>query len=803
MTFYSHSKQAENGIRTGTKLLKDHIKGVAEKAVAGLGNDIDLTLKHEELRELVTVAAIFHDIGKYTNYFQNYLLNKGPRNNLLKQHSRIGGILAYNYLKNKDLKTAIIALYIVFNHHNSLEKLDKLPSLIDENLEYIFNCQKENLRNNIPTIEEEISLTSLNNLFEFPNAKDIRRFVRRWIIKDFSIKDYYTINYLFSLLIEADKLDASDTRPYKSSEIFANAVDERFKNTLADRTETDLGKLTNSELRTFCRKQVSKHTENKNILNNYLFTLTAPTGIGKTMISLDFALKLKNKIKEHTGNETKIIYALPFINIIEQAISEYEKTLPVNAKILGHYQYADVFGQSNNDDEKNYNQKLMEMETWQSDVIITSYVQFFETLIGNRNKLLKKFHHYAGAIIILDEVQTLRLDIMPLIGAALYYLSKFLKARIVLMTATKPKIFGLAKREILGEDTDFEPLELLSNHEEVFKCFNRTKIVPLINIELNKDEQSKDFIERIFSEKWEIKKSCIIVCNTVKRSIALYDAIKDYLQKEGFKNPIYYLSTNIVPCQRLGRIEGIKKDIKEDKAPILVSTQVVEAGVDLDFDIGFRDIGPIDSLIQVAGRINRNNDFKKANSPLYIVDFNESQKIYGRITYEQAKKALNQKESFGENEYLQLINEYFNNIADVKAFSKSKILFESMKKLNYTSDLTDDQPVSEFRIIQESKNTVSVFIEFDEIASETLRCYELFKKGKIAKSDFEIYKRDFNQRIIAIPDYLLEALKSEGNRTKISDNLYVVQNDIIENYYNNETGFIRSSTSNDITTVML
>src|SRR5690554_5724458 len=110
----------------------------------------------------------------------------------------------------------------------------------------------------------------------------------------------------------------------------------------------------------------------------------------------------------------------------------------------------------------------MAMDTWQADIVITSFVQFFQTLIGKRNKLLKKFNHFANAIIILDEVQALRLDQMPLLGASLFYLSKFLKSRIILMTATRPKIFELAEQEILdklGEKVN--PKELLINYEEV------------------------------------------------------------------------------------------------------------------------------------------------------------------------------------------------------------------------------------------------------------------------------------------------------------------------------------------------
>jgi len=121
----------------------------------------------------------------------------------------------------------------------------------------------------------------------------------------------------------------------------------------------------------------------------------------------------------------------------------------------------------------------MMLDTWQADIIITSFVQFFETLIGNRNKLLKKFNHFANAIIILDEVQTLRLEYLPLLGSVLFYLSKFLKSRIVLMSATRPKIFELAQQEIVKSPILYK--ELLVNHEEVFALFNRTSIHPILD----------------------------------------------------------------------------------------------------------------------------------------------------------------------------------------------------------------------------------------------------------------------------------------------------------------------------------
>jgi CRISPR-associated endonuclease/helicase Cas3 len=738
MIFYSHSKPGPDGTKEGSKLLKVHIDGVLKKALFRLNDEVDLGLPKEDVKELLTLIVSLHDLGKYTSFFQNYLLQKEPIDQLLKHHSRIGALAAYNTLKEKNEKLAITALYLIFLHHSSLLNIDDIPAKLDRNLQHVFQRQRTNLENHISFIQEETGLKELEKLLEFPDERKIRRAIKIWAKKESNIHDYFIFNYLFSLLIEADKLDASDTGLYNPVALSSSAVDERFNKPQLKSDNKNLDQLSNNELRNFCRAEVVRHLHHPEILDHYLFTLTAPTGIGKTMTALDFALKLKEKIRNRNNFEAPIIYALPFINIIEQALKEYKDTLPGTAKVLGHYQFADVFGKSNDNDARNYNQKLMSLDTWQGDVVITSFVQFFETLIGNRNKLLKKFNHFAGAIIILDEVQTLRLDQMPLIGATLYYLAKFLKSRVILMTATKPKVFELAQKEILDKEGDLaKPFELLSSYQEVFQTFRRTKIIPLLNQEFDKDNVDMDFIEAIFAKKWSPGKSCLIVCNTVKRSIELHKAVSSFLEEREAQNPVFYLSTNIIPAHRFERIQQIKDALNDELAPILISTQVVEAGVDLDFDMGFRDIGPIDSIIQVAGRINRNNNLTKVDSPLYIIDFGDAHRIYGRITYEQAKKALKEKDEFFEKEYLDLITTYFDSISEKSSFAKYREIFKSMKSLKYDAENKNEHPVSSFKIIDDSQTSRAVFIEFGEYEAFLRDKYLQKIKGEITTEEFD------------------------------------------------------------------
>lgn len=793
MTFYSHSKKDDKGNVSGSKELKTHILGVLEKALFHFQEDLDLGFDSKELKALLKWVVNLHDLGKYTSYFQNYLLKNEPIDQTLKAHAQIGGFTAFNLLK-EDKKKALLTLYLIFLHHSQLIDPMDISLKLDDRKKWIIEKQIEKLNPVFSEIEKDISMNNIKNNTFYPEEKDIRNGFKRWVKKQATIQDYFLINYLFSLLIEGDKLDASNTIPYELKEIEENSVDKRFGT--PEIRSKPLTSLNNNELRNYCRAVVMSQLKDHHILDHYIFTLTAPTGIGKTMTALDFSLKLKEKIKNKAGTRARIIYGLPFINIIEQALNEYHKTLEnQDIKILGHYQFADIFGEDKTqetDEVQNYNQKIMALDTWQADIVITSFVQFFETLIGNRNKLLKKFNHFAHAIIILDEVQTLRLDQMPLLGAALFYLSKFLKSRIILMTATRPKIFELAQKEILSKQKEVvEPKELLTNFQDVFALFSRTAIHPLLDALKEEEDIPKRFVENIFSEKWEGDKSCIIVCNTVQLSIELYQKVSDYLEQNELDNPIYYLSTNIIPAHRFERIQQVGDNIKENKSPILIATQVVEAGVDLDFDMGFRDIGPIDSIIQVAGRINRNNNLKKKHSPLYIVDFNpkKTKRVYGLLSYLQSTKALRKQDVFKEEEYLELIEGYFNGISDKSSFKTAREFFRSMKKLHYSSDNKDTHPISSFRIIEESNFYATVFIENSEEAIEIQDKYLQKIKHEITKENFDRnWKLKFQQQIISVPQYLCDDLEPIN---KYEDNILVVAIQALKERYDLNTGFKR------------
>lgn len=791
--FYSHAGKDENGKKKGSKQLKVHTLGVLEKALGRFFENIQFKYSSEELKSLIKEICLFHDLGKYTSYFQDYLLGR-PFDEILKRHARFGAHAIYNRYKGQN-EIAWLAYYLVRNHHRSLHfplSGDSLFLSDTEKLKEDFEKQKASVLPILSIIFEELGIDKLESYLSTPDGGNIYDFLEEWLEDEEDIQNYFLINYLFSLLIEADKLDASYTDKFDFSFIPKNAVDQFLGQKKSIDNEQN-------RLRNQVREEVISQLSKPDILKFRIFLLAAPTGIGKTFTALDFALQLR----EMLPNNAQIITGLPFINIIEQTISEYEKVLnPHNINVLGHYQFAEVMkdekeGKGENDSEKNYSQKRMEINTWQGDVIVTSFVQLLQTMISNKNKLLLKFNHFAGAIVIMDEVQSLRLEQVPVIGAVIYFLSEFLNTRFLLMTATKPLIFELADREILTKQLGINSVKkikpLLENPESIFRKFHRTKLVPLLDKKL---ETSEDFI-KLFNDKWKPGKSCLIVCNTVNRSIQVFRAIEKYFEDKKIKNPLFYLSTNVVPAQRLGIINQIKDDINDKKFPILISTQVVEAGVDLDFDMGFRDLAPVDSIVQVAGRINRENSKERKYSPLYIMDFGDCERIYGVITETQSKNALG-KEEILEPNYYQLVENYFWNVSNKNSYGYSRKLFEGIKQLRYDGEETKEYiPISKFKVIEGSWHSVSVFIELND---EAKKAKDAFLKRFTAKNRHEKYelkemfekdfKRTFHQHMVTVPKYLTDEIPLIDESKPDMDIKYV-STEKVPNWYLDNIGFNR------------
>ncbi len=816
MEFYSHSRKNDDGSISPTKKLRHHLGGVVENIASNLHPHVNFP-DFRLPSDLPKLLGLFHDLGKHTTYFQDYLLREKFKNALKKSHSLLSAVFAFNFaeafVELSDRRLPFILYYCIKHHHGSLpnpmKRSDKSRQLsMQKNLK---TQTKNLLENATPEIEKlvkdhfpDLDRFQLTEDFFEQKEKMIRKMTKRLQRKSPNAEHYILIIYLFSLLISSDKIDAGEAKRFSPSPISPNLVDLH----LSRKKNRSL-----SNIRTRAKEEIERKLDEIDITKDRLFTITAPTGIGKTLSVMNFALKLKERIASVQDYQPQIIYCLPFINIIEQAHKVFRKLFRgEGVTLLKHHQYTDIWAMAAkeraDDDEMELSKKLLEVEDWQADVVLTTFVQFFHSVISNKNRMLKKFHRIAGSIVILDEIQNIKAEYWPLIGVLLHHLSEILNCRIILMTATQPLIFQTAITVLDQHQIKFKPLLNSEEMEFHFGQFERTAIVSLTDKE-NPLKDADDFY-RLFCEKWDPSKSCLIVVNTIRRSLDIFEK----LSKKKVSPDIYYLSTNIVPAHRKYVIRKVNQLLEKGKKVVLISTQSVEAGVDLDFDMGFRDVGPLDSIIQVAGRINRNNRDGFRRSPLYIVNFEgDAQRIYGRITVNTSLEIFDSKKGcFSEDEYLGLIGKYYELITseDRKSFEPARKLYEAMKALRFSKKDEDDEElaVEDFRLIDDAKKVsyADVFVAMTTHAEKTLEVYEneclVCEDADKRRETYLKIKSSFNQYKLSVPLRIIRHLhdNSAGIRELKRDQLYVVTRAYVGRYgddedhhvlYDYSTGFCR------------
>ena len=268
------------------------------------------------------------------------------------------------------------------------------------------------------------------------------------------------------------------------------------------------------------------------------------------------------------------------------------------------------------------------------------------------------------------------------------------------MTATQPKILEFGDL-LLNESNGGEaPLELLQDHKSYFSQNRRTRLIPLLEKKLN----TEVFASLIASYR-SPGQSMLVVVNTISRSIELFRVLKKSFEKVRDKPIVLYLSTNIIPMQRKQIIKKAKELLKREKPVILISTQTIEAGVDLDFDLGFRDLAPLESLIQVAGRVNREGK-KGEYLPVYVVSLEDDvQRVYAFHHIDRTRTLLKNMTEILETEYGNLVQEYYDlSLRDGVSEESRYIWEEGVMNLDF-------EVLKAFKLINNIDEVIDVFVE--------------------------------------------------------------------------------------------
>lgn len=781
--FYSHP-----GIE-----LKRHLSEVGR-----LCREYVSLVANSKLSEAAEIIGKCHDVGKYTHFFQKYLSGERVRGDL-STHSKLSAIFA-SWLINKRLNDPFLAVagfICVDSHHGSLKSFSLLeradPAWLGE---HIIMEQVKSVRRNIDKVSNEMDEIDLQ---EFPDfISNFEAFLPEisWTLRLAAIsrlkleererwRSYYNTLLTYSALIDADKKDAGGVKAIGRGTLPSDLVSKYIGERFAPANSSKINMLRKSIFSEVDECLTAALTDAPRII-----TITLPTGTGKTLLGIHAALKISEAL-----GYTRIVYCLPYINIIEQtharvedALSVYYGRKPDIFTLLKHHH---LFFPSQESKDVPLDKILLLVDSWESRFVVTTFEQLLRSIIGCRNSLLKKFHNLAGSILILDEVQAIPLEYWRLVRDALLYLAENFNMRIILMTATMPAIFS-------GKS-----VELVPNPERYFKHMDRTELIPQLEKALTAEEFT-DF----FLSKWTKGASALLVVNTIGTSKRVYRRLVERLREEAVrvgsndesldptKVVLAYLSTSIIPAERKRRIELLKRLLEERRSVILVSTQVVEAGVDLDFDLAFRDLGPLDSIVQVAGRCNRN--WRLPVGRVYIlriVDENgreDSKKIYGSVLPERTMELIAHKKSIREHELAELMRQYYEDVSyrmNVEKHPGCMKLLERIKALDF-------QELAHFSLIEEEPK-VPVYMEYDGEAERLLKEFrealDALEKEESLEKVLEL-KAALRKLRTEMENYIVEVyenetcLKSLKPITTQSNVLYVPREETSA-YYDPETGF--------------
>jgi CRISPR-associated endonuclease/helicase Cas3 len=735
--------------------LHQHLKKVANLMTGELEFVEFPGVSQDALKHILFYQGEYHDAGKGMKFFQDYLVR--GKDSSYKNHSLISAVIFKYKSCIEDEYLQYLAFLTIAKHHSAMDTV-LLPSgqgcaILPKQYQDWY----KNIKIHDPEIIAELDTTlDLEDLEVFLGIK--------WdlISREKSDKWFFMLQYLFSKLIWADKMDSAQINPAKLF-LYPSLIDIEHYLTLKSKGIVNEINKKREKIRNTVLHRLA-NCDDSYLKTNRIFTITAPTGTGKTITGISAAVYLAERLEKIYGAKPRIITALPFVNILEQTKNDYENLFQ---DVLTHYSLNEI-------EEKGdmpLKDKYLLTNSWENCVIITTFVQLFESVFTSKNKSLLKLNKLAGSIVILDEIQALPDKYYPLIGAALKRISDYYGTRFLLMTATQPEIITFAQKFIPEK---IAVTELLENHQTYFEIMSRTQIIPQFKSKIDTNQ-----IAELIDMTRKPDESALIVVNTIRRSIELFQLLKKRYPEE----IILYLSTNLIGVDRKNVIKKAKDLIKEGKSFIMVSTQTIEAGVDLDFHVGYRDLAPLESIIQIAGRINRNG-LKGNHAPLYVFQTGDAQLIYKVFNLDHTKKALDK--TYYEHEYKSLIEKYYKIIMEYGAFDTT-IYEEGILKLDY-------EEIDKFQLI-ESQGLATVIIEKDpEVKDIITNICDIYRAGLTGFEEKAKLKNEFRKlgkyTLQLRPKKLINHMPTEFKTLYYLDlNFFIVQKEIIESYYN-ETGYI-------------
>lgn len=754
------------------KLLKAHTNGVKSK-----------TMKRTDSK-IAELSALFHDLGKLNFNFQRKL--EGEKNIGYSQHSYVSAFAFLNwYVANKDEVDKILQIdgiditkikiisAIILHHHGNLPNMDgnisdqifaEMNTFLDGNFKQLpvsEFLEKEMVFNHKP-FDLSIKKWYANKIPDIDVGKNSKEHeIENWR-KD-SLNYFLETQFSFASLIESDKRDAGDNERFNNLDLIrsnAYSLNQSLNSLFANLgTEPQTGSL--NKLRTAIRNEAVNAVAKLLKTDQRVFTLTAPTGAGKTYTLLDIA----RTIQKYNGN-LGIILALPFLSITDQIQNIIDNNLKLDSLSVNSKSINERIEKAQENLEREQTPEALKAllaenfieNTFDHPLIITTFVQLFETFLSNRNSTLLKLPNFANRIFLIDELQALPPRLYIFFSAWLGEFCRKHNSYAILSTATmpdlripiKPGLIENANYKLQDPNLFFKnyvtPNELLKP-EKYFEnnVFNRY----VVNI-IDEDLSIESLAERILKEG----SSVLVILNTIQDTKDLYDELS------GFPD-VYLLNTHFTPEDRLNKIDVVKKLLYKKKV-VLISTQLIEAGVDIDFPTVYRDLCPLPNLIQSAGRCNRNKKIDLGN--VYLIRLkNRKGKYSSELIYRNDAKLFldfikeNIAGQIQEKQFFQIQKQFFGKIAE-----NLEIGHYPEENMNLIKEINNAQfeTVGKFQLINNKifGNQYQFFVpkseddnrfeELEEILNAIKESdYALVKQHKIK---IETKIKDMSNRVISV-----------------------------------------------------
>jgi len=749
--FVAHYRSCDDKIQTVCK----HLKGVAKTSksfAAKIG-----------LSDAGALLGLLHDLGKYSESFQNYiksgtgLLNPDIDDAYLDvkafkgkiDHSTAGAQWVWQqfckYGMQGKLTGQILAVCLASHHGGMIDCLqvdgtNGFLKRIGKNLEttHLKECLEAGDAKLIDSLEKIATEYFLKKILKKVAAVVSPEKQEHDRLKHFRL-GFFT-RFLFSCLIDADRIDSADFEAPGNIQLrWKKPVDWQIA---LDRLEKKLAGFQVRNRVDELRNEISQQCLKRACDPQGIFTLTVPTGGGKTFTSMRYAL---HHAKKHKLDH--IIYIIPYTSIIDQNAKEIRKILERDGDeypwVLEHH--------SNLEPEQQTWYAKLSSENWDAPVIFTTMVQFLEVLFGRGTRGARRMHNLAKSIIIFDEIQSLPVNCVHLFCNGLQFLVDHTHTTAILCTATQPLLDGV--NPDYGALTISRENELAGDTTALFKELKRVEIKDFTRSEGWAEEDIAD----LSLEQMRRKGNCLVIVNTKDWAKKLYERCKSQVDKES----IYHLSTNLCPAHRKNVLKTVKERLLKNLPVLCISTQLIEAGVDVDFNAVIRFLAGLDAIAQAAGRCNRNGNLKTAqvyvvNPSAEAIDLLEDIKI-GR---DKAKRVLGEgghKSFLSPSAMKRYFCYYFYERAkDMKYTLTAKQAGRTDTLLNLLSDnplnvgREEDHQKATFSLQQSFKTagkafkaieapTQAVIVQYNEgkdivaglcAAPEPSRVYELLKKAQ-------------------------------------------------------------------------